>query len=369
MRKTSKQSAMQYLLAVAAVISVLVLVSGGAQAQVGQGPPQEISSSLGRWVRLAPMPEKNEEFNFATANNKLYVIGGNGDGPKGLVMEYDPAADKWTKKKNLPFTADHMAVTEYNGKIYAFGGATQSQAAGPGNIALNTSWEYDPVADSWKSLAPMPTRRVSAVAAAVGGKIYVLGGAGHHPGAKDLAAPIGGNTPHRSLDANEAYDPATNRWETRMTMPTPRNHAAIGVANNKIYVIGGRVASVFVVPSNNVDVVEEYDPATDSWGASKARMPIATSGAAFGSYRGKIYVAGGESQNPEGLTAYRALQEYDAAANRWTILPSMPLPRNGPAGAVVGSRFHVVSGHLQSGSIGGPQLNTEQHDAFELRGR
>ena len=30
--------------------------------------------------------------------------------------------------------------------------------------------------DSWKALAPMPTARTAAVAAEVGGKIYVLGG-------------------------------------------------------------------------------------------------------------------------------------------------------------------------------------------------
>ena len=369
MRKTSKQSAMQYLLAVAAVISVLVLVSGGAQAQVGQGPPQEISSSLGRWVRLAPMPEKNEEFNFATANNKLYVIGGNGDGPKGLVMEYDPAADKWTKKKNLPFTADHMAVTEYNGKIYAFGGATQSQAAGPGNIALNTSWEYDPVADSWKSLAPMPTRRVSAVAAAVGGKIYVLGGAGHHPSAKDLAAPIGGNTPHRSLDANEAYDPATNRWETRMTMPTARNHSAVGVVNGKIYVIGGRVGALNITSAMNVNIVEVYDPAADLWGAAGMRLPVVGSGFGWATYRGKIFIVGGETAEAHIYSAFRSVQAYEPATNTWTLYPRMPLARHGVNVAVISNRLIVAGGHIQGAGTAGAAAHADQTDAFEFADR
>ena len=343
----------------AAVAGILALLfSPAARAQTG-------------WVKLAPTPEPNQEIAGVAANGKLYIFGGLPGGgeatPTGLVLEYDPATDKWAKKKDMPLPAHHVAVSEYNGKIYVIGGGARLVPGGPNWVPIDNTWEYDPAADSWRALAPMPTPRGGAVAATVAGKIYVLGGGSVHPGQKVVG--LTGTVPHRALITNEMYDPATNRWETRMTMPTPRNHAAIGVANNKIYVIGGRVASVFVVPSNNVDVVEEYDPATDSWGASKARMPIATSGAAFGSYRGKIYVAGGESQNPEGLTAYRALQEYDAAANRWTLLASMPLPRNGPAGAVVGSRFHVVSGHLQSGSIGGPQLNTEQHDAFELSGR
>jgi N-acetylneuraminic acid mutarotase len=322
----------------------------------------------GRWVKLAPFPEPNQEISGVAANDKLYVFGGLPGGaeatPTGLVYEYDPPSDKWTKKKDMPLPAHHVAVTEYRGKIYLFGGGARLVPGGDNWVPIDNSWEYNPANDSWKALAPMPTPRGGAVAATVGDKMYVIGGGSVHPGAKVVG--LTPAVPHRALTTNEMYDPATNTWQTRSPMPTPRNHAAIGVVNGKIYVIGGRVASVFVLPSSNVDVVEEYDPATDSWGAAKARMPVASSGVAFGSYGGKIYVAGGESQNLEGLTAFRALQVYDVANNRWSILASMPVPRNGPAGAVVGNRFLVVSGHLQSGSIGGPALNTPELDAFEL---
>src|SRR2546426_5745749 len=80
-------------------------------------------------------------------------------------------------------------------------------------------------------------------------------------------------------------------------MPTARNHAAIGVVNNKIYVIGGRVGAAFIGVASNTDVVEEYDPATDQWGAVRARMPTARSAGAWGTYGNRIYVAGGEFQN------------------------------------------------------------------------
>src|SRR6266511_3623527 len=74
---------------------------GGEQIQgiaPGQPPGQ-------RWVRLAPIPEPNEERNSVVANGRLYLFGGNPVGmtgtPPGAVWEYDPAGDKWTKRKNM----------------------------------------------------------------------------------------------------------------------------------------------------------------------------------------------------------------------------------------------------------------------------
>ena len=49
--------------------------------------------------------------------------------------------------------------------------------------------------------------------------------------------------------------------------------AALAEHNGKIYVIGGRVGSVFMSTGSNTDIVEEYDPATDQWGGIRAPMP------------------------------------------------------------------------------------------------
>src|SRR5205085_12018082 len=98
---------------------------------------------------------------------------------------------------------------------------------------------------------------------------------------------------HISTGAVEEYDPATNTWRPRAPMPTPRNHATAGAINGKIYVIGGRTGAAFISSgSSNVDVVEEYDPATDAWGSARAWMPSARSAIASGVYEGRIYVTG-----------------------------------------------------------------------------
>ncbi len=318
----------------------------------------------GRWTKVAPFPDPTPELIGAEANGKMYVFGGLlGRDVKGVVYEYDPAADRWTRKKNMPLPAHHVMAAGYRGKIYLFGGGGRTEPGGGDWVPLNNSWEYDPVADSWKALAPMPTPRGAGVAVEVGGKIYVMGGASVHPGAKVVSLAYG--SPHRSVDANEAYDPATNTWQTRSPMPTARNHLAGGAVNGKIFVLGGRVGSVFVNASGT-DLVEEYDPATDSWGFAGARMPSPRSGVAGGTYGGKVYVAGGEYLNAQVVGAFRDFDAYDPAKNGWEILSPLPVPLNAPACVVIGNRLYLVSGQMQSGSIGGRALASDTTWVYEF---
>ena len=266
------------------------------------------AQAAGKWVKLAPFPEPAEELFGVAAGGKMYVMGGLAPGwkPRGLVYEYDPAADKWTKKKPMALSSHHVAVTELNGKIYAFGGFVPPQSGPPAWLPIDNVWEYDPAEDSWKALAPMPTKRGSPVAAVVGGKIYV---------------------------------------------------------------IGGRTGAAFISVATNTNIVEEYDPASDSWGASKARMPSARSAVASGTYRDRIYIAGGEFQDDSMMAAFRALEAYQPPTNSWAILPRMPVPRHGLAGGVVGNRLHLVSGEVQSAGIEGMHLQSDSHDAFEFADR
>src|SRR5882762_8808766 len=205
----------------------------------------------GKWTKLAAFPEPAEELLGASAGGKMYVFCGLAPGwkPIGTVYEYDPASDKWTKKKPMPLASHHVSFTEYKGKIYAFGGFVLPQSGPAAWVPIDNAWEYDPATDNWKALAPLPT---------------------------------------------------------------PRNHATAGVAGGKIYVIGGRVGGAFVSSgSSNVGIVEEYDPATDAWGAPRARMPSARSAMSSGTWSGKIYVTGGEGQDYVNMYAFRALEAYD----------------------------------------------------------
>jgi hypothetical protein len=70
--------------------------------------------------------------------------------------------------------------------------------------------------------------------------------------------------------------------------------------------------------------------------------------------------------------AYRAVEAYNPATNSWITLPPMPMPRHGVAGAVIGNRFHLVSGMIQSAgalTFLDPTLSvhTAMHDILELQ--
>ena len=324
--------------------------------------------SQGKWVNLAPFPDPHEEVFGQAANGKIYVFAGLVSAPVwqpiGMVYEYDPATDKWTKKKPMALPSHHIALTEYNGKVYVFGGFTAGKV---GDLSawtpVNNAFEYDPVQDSWRELAPMPTKRGAAVAATVGDKMYVLGGATTAPGATNPA--IHPTTPQRVVGTVEEYDPKTNKWRERATMPTPRNHTAAGVVNGKIYVIGGRIGAAFIAASSNLNNVEAYDPETDTWSRPLAKMPTARSGVCVGVYEGRLYIAGGEWQNAVEQTTYRAFEAYDPATDSWSVLPPMALARHGVAGGVIGNRFYAISGDVQSSGTG-VEVSTPVVAAFEF---
>src|SRR4030095_14126873 len=255
--------------------------------------------------------------------------GGWSDGKAGGVnYEYDPGTDKWTKKQSMPRPAHHAALAAANGKIYVMGGfvppSDTALPLGAAWQAIDNAWEYDPAADSWKSLPPLPTRRGSAVAVEVGGKIYTIGGATtvDGPGLDDAQGRLGDPKapfftafgPARVLSVNEVYDPATKKWESRAPMSVARNHAFAGAVNGKIYVIGGRTGHGFILTATNTDVVEEYNPVADLWSVPKERMPTARSGGAWGTDGRRIYVAGGEVTTQGTAGAFRAVGAHRPAS-------------------------------------------------------
>jgi N-acetylneuraminic acid mutarotase len=310
----------------------------------------------GRWItnKYAPLPQPEEEYTAVVAGDRLYLIGGNRGGrpewPRHVV-EYDLAANRWTSKKPVPFSGDHMAAAALGGRIYVFGG----QGEGGVNKPLNTAWEYDPSADAWKALAPMPSGRTAAAAVESGGRIYVIGG-----------NTVAGLT----VTTNDVYDPAANRWESRAAMPTPRNHPAAGAVNGKIYVIGGRLAAPNIggFVSSNTDVVEEYDPAANTWRGMN-KMPTARSGHGWTTFQGRIYVAGGEVRNSHMDAIFRDVEVFDPAANDWYTLPPMPTARHGVNLAAFGNRLHAIGGHTAFAAGGGAAMHTPANEAFEFAGR
>jgi N-acetylneuraminic acid mutarotase len=320
-----------------------------------------------KWRMATPMPSAQGEITSAVIGKKWYVMGGY-DGPnvqaRGIVMVYDAANDSWTSKQNMLIPAHHAAAVALNGKIYVFGGFV-GRPGGKAWQPIPSAVVYDPENDSWKELAPMPTPRGSAVAVALGGKIYVIGGAHANIPGKPMTEPLWVGVPTIVVGTVEVYDPATNSWQSRAPMPTGRNHFMAAAVDGKIYAVDGRLGMPFVTMSDVTDLVEMYDPATDTW-TYKGRSPTRRGDVAGDVYNGKIYVTGGEYEEPAGKLTFWAFEAYDPKTNSWQVLPHMQIARHGFVANFIDNDFHVAGGSFQSDGEPGIFSQMATHEIFTV---
>jgi hypothetical protein len=106
---------------------------------------------------------------------------------------------------------------------------------------------------------------------------------------------------------NEVYNPASDAWTTKSSLPTPVYHSVSGVIDDKIYVVGG---SGFII--NQI-----YDTETDNWirGKSSPHGPTYAAGVATtGAFSPKrLYVFGGGAMVPvSGTLVYNPELRIDA---------------------------------------------------------
>jgi N-acetylneuraminic acid mutarotase len=106
--------------------------------------------------------------------SKVFVIGGFG-GPDRVEL-YDSAADGWTRAPDLPNGVDHAMAAAVEGLqssapqgVFVFGGYAGSATA--------RSFRFDQAAARWEEIAPMPGPRAAAAAVAIGGSVFIVGGA------------------------------------------------------------------------------------------------------------------------------------------------------------------------------------------------
>jgi N-acetylneuraminic acid mutarotase len=105
-------------------------------------------------------------------------------------------------------------------------------------------------------------------------KIYLIGGV------SGVAGPF--------VKAVEVYDPGSDTWTQKASIPTPRTALAVGVVGSKIYAIGGAP----VVQGAGLTTVEIYQPLTDTW-EKGTDMPTARVFLGAGTVDNKIYAVGG----------------------------------------------------------------------------
>jgi N-acetylneuraminic acid mutarotase len=234
----------------------------------------------------------------------------------------------WTTLRPMPTARLFLASGVIAGQLYAVGGAP------PAGFATTVLEAYDPVTDTWATKTPAPTSRTTMGAGVVGGKLHVVGGC------IDSDCRIG------ITNRLEVYDPATNTWTTRAPIPTPRANFAVGVIEDKLYVVGGFPACPPCEPQ--FATLEVYDPVSDTW-VTKAPMPTAREALAAGAIDGKLYAVGGFIRPGNVYTG--VLEVYDPTTNTWATAAPMPTSRELLAVGVIDGKLYAVGGANATGIL------------------
>jgi N-acetylneuraminic acid mutarotase len=297
--------------------------------------PSGSGASENEWVTKKPMPNARGGFGVAVANGKIYAIGGlNNDTNLAVNQEYDPVSDLWKTKTPMPTPRSGCAVASYQGKIYAIGG-TVGITTDLVSEFTGAVEVYDPATDTWETKTSMPTPRADLRASVVNGKIYLIGGK-ERWGEEPL---------YHELDVNEVYDPANDSWTTASPMPVPTFGYASAVVNGKIYVVGGaRQLRTGFNDLTSIRTTQVYDVKNNTW-SSKTSLPSAVSFAAAEATGGltapqRIYLAGGFDQ--DGYSA--AVHVYDVERDRWGSAAAMPTARGYLAMGVVEDVLYAIGG-------------------------
>lgn len=300
------------------------------------GPP-------GRWETKAPLPLPRSEMAWGTAlRGRVHIVGGYGNQrvDRPYHHAFDPKANAWVELAPLPRGANHVAVVAHGDLLYALGGFVEQNRTPHVDCFV---WEAD--GDRWRQIAPLPRPRGAGAAVVVAGKVWHIGGAGDGP---DRA----------SVGWNEVYDPATDKWEVRRALPAARDHTGTVVWEGRIHVIGGR----FNIFEHNTGLHHLYDPATDRW-SLKAPLPTPRSGHGAVIVGERVYVMGGEggslAPGAQGFV-YGQTESYHFPTDTWMRHAPMPTPRHGLGAAAVDGVIYVAGG----GPVLGGGVQSAVHEAF-----
>mmetsp|Transcript_89289 Transcript_89289/g.177531 ORF Transcript_89289/g.177531 Transcript_89289/m.177531 type:complete len:420 (-) Transcript_89289:10-1269(-) len=178
------------------------------------------------WSRLAPMPTARTGCACAVLRQSMYVVGGRTHRAVRATTEaYEIKTGTWVTLPPMFSARSAPTAAALGNRVYVVGGEGTSNPEEPGgrespddpadssvSMTLADLEAYDVTLHAWISLAPMPTPRSLCAAAAVGGLLYVVGGA------TDYSPP---------LRTAERYNPETGEWTTTAQMHRARARCAV----------------------------------------------------------------------------------------------------------------------------------------------
>ena len=165
---------------------------------------------------------------------------------------------------------------------------------------------------------------------------------------------IGGfNNKGKTTDIIEFYDPKTDSWRTGPPLPEPLDHAAAATYNDILYVVGGYKNDR--KPSETLYI---YNLSSDNW-QKGSPMPTGKGALTANFINGTLYAVGGVDVSGVSDSNFA----YNPIADEWTEKKPMPTPREHLASAVVDGKLFVIGG--RDWVAGGYQENFDVNEAYD----
>ena len=288
----------------------------------------------GKWDLAVAMPEPRQEASPVALGNMIYLIGGYG--ADGIASTVVQVYEVDGKKWRQ---AAPMAEGLHHIGVAALDGKIYVVGGFTKSFRdrgpVDSVWQYDPASDRWERRAPLPTPRGDLTVAVLDGRIYALGG--------ERFSAAGSKEKYEPLADVAVYDPKADKWEVLPPMRQKRDHLVAAAIGGRIYAVSGRERPIYTLQT-----VEEYDPQTRTW-RERAPMPTGRSGGTAAVVGNRLYVFGGEGNEDNSLGTFNQVEVYDPARDSWTQLAPMPLPRHAFGAVVVGKRIYLPGGSIVQG--------------------
>ncbi len=203
---------------------------------VGTTQSAEYDPATNIWTMKRNTPTQRAASAVAAIGNRIYIAGGapgnntaQFDASVRDFTAYDVTTDMFEILEQIPGPGrNHGPGAVVDGIFYILGGRT----GGPTEGLQSRVDAYDPVAKQWSSRAAMPRARGGCSAGVVNGQIIVVGGEGNAVSANA----------NRVFPETDVYDPVANTWRTMAPMRTPRHGMGAAGVGDTLYVPGGATA-------------------------------------------------------------------------------------------------------------------------------
>jgi N-acetylneuraminic acid mutarotase len=156
--------------------SAAFTIGTNAYLGTGYGPTTAFwryDADADTWTRKADFagPARGAAVAFSIGDRGYLGLGYGDNGRFSDLWEYEPAADRWTQRASIPAAVrDHAAAFVIGQRAYVVGGMT---CQGDACVSLRETWEYEPQADRWTQKADMPEETTAPACFVLSGIGYV----------------------------------------------------------------------------------------------------------------------------------------------------------------------------------------------------